>query len=197
MQCARAREVGWGSQVRSRVLRLLASMRVQEWEVLPLHELANGPVPKTRRGVQTLAHGVSHGAAVPNDFKPRRGDQKHRTGAARPPLPRNHPQRVRFYRPSGVLHEPGQSAVARVGKGFLTPTLSRRERESRITRNSSLEPDRPSRQIPFQQTLGPALRNPWCAFSFSPREKAGMRAACDSPHSTVHGPNAGKGVSSS
>jgi len=65
---------------------------------------------------------------------------------------------------------------------------SRRERESRIARKPWVEPKCPSRRIPFQRTPGPALRNPLGDLSFSPREKAGMRAGCDSPCSTVHGP---------
>jgi len=69
------------------------------------------------------------------------------------------------------------------------PTLSRGEREPRICTQL---PAAAQLSEPSNRALANALstlRNPRCAFSFSPREKAGMRAACDSPRSSVHGLN--------
>ena len=89
---------------------------------------------------------------------------------------------------SGWSHELAQQAVARVETGSLTPALSRRERESRtpvgdVPESHSCEPSPSVPANPRPIPLKPAVSD----FSFSPREKAGMRAACDSPCSSVHG----------
>jgi|GEM_PF-4623814 len=88
----------------------------------------------------------------------------------------------------GAFHEPGQSAVARVGTGALTPPLSPRERESRMTCGDAPESQayEPSRVV--SANARPTLRNPRRRFSFSPREKAGMRSARYIPRYSVHGP---------
>jgi hypothetical protein len=66
-------------------------------------------------------------------------------------------------------------AIARVETGSLTPTLSRRERVSRPSLRDMTEP-RPS-DPSYRPTPSLALRYPRGMFSFSLREKAGMRAS--------------------
>jgi hypothetical protein len=80
-------------------------------------------------------------------------------------------------------------AIARVEPGSLTPALSRGERVSRPALGDMPEPrpSEPSRIAPANARL--ALRNPRRRFSFSLREKAGMRAARSTPRAPVHGPS--------
>lgn len=86
-------------------------------------------------------------------------------------------------------HAPGQSAVARVENGSLTPTLSRWERGSRMTLGDMPKPVRPSRRDSLQPTPRSTLRNLRYRFSFSFREKAEMRATRCLPRATVDGLN--------
>jgi hypothetical protein len=79
-------------------------------------------------------------------------------------------------------------AIARVETGSLTPALSRGERVSRPARRNTPTPlpCEPSRFVPANTRL--TLRHPRSTFSFSLREKAGMRAARSTPRATAHGP---------
>jgi hypothetical protein len=81
-------------------------------------------------------------------------------------------------------------AIARVETGSLTPTLSQGERESLVSRRITPKSLRASRLDSFRRTTGSILRNPRRLFSFSLREKAGMRAARLTPRAPVQGPHA-------
>jgi len=71
----------------------------------------------------------------------------------------------------------------------LTPTLSRGERERRITLLERPTPDRSFHYRLIQPTSCSTLPNPLRQFPISHRERAGVRAALNPSRAPVHGRN--------